>query len=237
MNVYVHERLYHWLYASEGPVPFMYLDKANPRLVTVGIGFMIDPIEDYLGKWGSAFFKDRACVTPASPEDVKTEYYRVKPLTGLGGWQDFEPGAQLFMPARAMKPEVLRLLGVKERAVKTCPWKECYADFDSFPPDAQMGILSTAYGPWLNNTPAQKAFHLACKAQDWHAAAESGYWDGWTDEKRRGHKLMFENAQAAKDSGDQNPQPAFPGMLKTDGSYEIDDQIKPYRQDIWKAGS
>jgi hypothetical protein len=237
MNVFVHERLYHWLYASEGPVPFMYLDFHNPRLVTVGIGFMIDPIEDYIGKWGKSFYKEQAGTTLATPKEVEDEFHRVKGRTDLGAWPDFAADAKLFMPDAAMKPEVLRILAAKEAAVKACPWKDCYAAFDDFPPDAQMGILSTAYGLWSNSTPAQKAFHLACKAQDWHAAAESGYWDGWREEKRRGHKLMFENAQAAKDSGDLNPQPAFPGMLQADGSYEIDDQIKPYRQNIWKAGS
>jgi len=47
---------------------------------------------------------------------------------------------------------------------------------------------------------------------------------------------MFRNAQVAKDTGDDNPQPAFPGTLTPD-SYEIDDTTRPYGQDIWKAGT
>ena len=55
MNVHVHERLWKWLYASEGAVSYMYLDKLG--LVTVGIGFMIDPIDQHIGEWGNSFVK------------------------------------------------------------------------------------------------------------------------------------------------------------------------------------
>jgi hypothetical protein len=59
---------------------------------------------------------------------------------------------------------------------------------------------------------------------------------GWLEARKIiGHKLMFNNAQAAKDTRDDNPQPAFPGTLTASG-YEIDDAIKPFRQNIWKAG-
>ena len=58
---------------------------------------------------------------------------------------------------------------------------------------------------------------------------------GWEQVKIAGHKLMFKNAQAAKDAGDTNPNPSFPGTMTATG-YEVDDTIKPYGQNIWTAG-
>jgi len=232
MNVYVYDRLWRWLYATEGPVPYMYLDEVG--LVTVGIGFMIDPIKDYLGQWGRSFVKKDG--TAASPDEVTAEFNRVKAMKDKkGAHLNFKPDAQLFLPDAAIKPRVLSILRTKEDALKTGWRNDFFAQFTTFPPDAQMGVLSTAYGPFGNSTAAEIAFNNACKAQDWAAAADSGRWAGWRLEKVAGHKLMFRNAQAAKDMGDTNPQPAFPGTLSAD-YYEIDDTIKPYGQNIWKAG-
>ncbi len=110
-----------------------------------------------------------------------------------------------------------------------------YRDFDNFPPDAQMGVLSTAYTAMRNEQPRHKAFHEACRDERWKDAAESGYWSGWHLDKIKGHQLMFRNAQVAKDTGDTNPTPTFPGTLISATYIEIDDTIKPYKQDIWAA--
>jgi|ERR1700722_1637346 GH24 family phage-related lysozyme (muramidase) len=232
MNVHVYDRLWNWLYATEGPVPYMYLDGLG--LVTVGIGFMIDPIADYINQWGRSFVKNDG--TAAGPEEVKTEFNRVKLMQDKkGAHLNFKAGAQLTLPASAMKPTLLNILRQKEAALKTGWRNDFFSDFENFPPDAQMGVLSTAYGSLGNKSLAEVAFNNACKNQDWAAAANSGRWDGWRPEKIIGHKLMFNNAQAAKDTRDDNPQPAFPGTLTASG-YEIDDAIKPFRQNIWKAG-
>jgi hypothetical protein len=234
MNNFVSERLWNWLYATEGPVPYMYLDTRS--LVTVGIGFMIDPIEKYLSKWGRSFI--HADGTPAGPDEVEAEFRRVKALTSLAGAHlNFKLSATLFLPPGAMKPTMLGILREKESALKTEGWMPQYFQhLDSFPPDAQMGCLSTAYGGMFNSSPAQIAYNEACRDRRWGDAAESGRWAGWRPEKIAGHRLMFKNAQVAKDTGDNNPQPAFPGTLTGGGSYEIDDTIRPFKQDIWKAG-
>jgi hypothetical protein len=152
-----------------------------------------------------------------------------------GAHLNFKPDAKLFLPAAAMKPTLLKILRQKEAALKTGWRKDFFEQFETFPPDAQMGVLSTAYGGLGNSTPAEIAFNNACKIQDWTTAADSGRWNGWMPEKIAGHKLMFRNAQATRDMGDTNPQPAFPGTLNADG-YELDDTIKPFGQDLWKAG-
>jgi len=186
MNVFVYDRLFNWLYASEGPVRFMYLDKLG--LVTVGIGFMIDPIDKYIGEWGNSFKKKDG--TPASPDEVTAEFNRVKSMqTQKGAWKNFEPDAELFLPAPAMKPTVLKILRQKENALQTDWRKQFFEKFDSFPPDAQMGVLSTAYGGMYNSTPAQIAFNTACKNQEWATAAESGRWDGLGAAKNRGPQI------------------------------------------------
>jgi hypothetical protein len=236
MNAYVYERLYHWLYATEGNVPYMYLDSLG--LVTVGIGFMIDPIEKYIDVWGGRFRK--ADGRAATRDDVLAEAHRLKEpdMQKLkGAHLNFKDGAQVFLLASAVKPGVTEKLRDKERALKSAPFNEFFANFDDFPPDAQMGLLSTAYGFLRDKTPEEQAFNRACKGLDWHGAAQSGRWTGWRPEKQRGHQLMFENAQVEKDRGYlTNSMPAFPGTLFADGSYDREDHIRPYGQDIWKAG-
>jgi hypothetical protein len=195
---------------------------------------MIDPIPQYIGKWGRAFIKKDG--TPATPDEVTDEFNRVKAMQDKkGAHLNFQADAKLFLPNRAIKPAVLAILREKENALNEGWRKEFYAQFATFPPDAQMGVLSTSYGPFGNKTSGEIAFNQACKALDWAAAAASGRWAGWRAEKIVGHKLMFTNAQAAKDSGDTNPQPAFPGMLTASG-FEVDDQVKPLGQNAWRAG-
>ncbi len=70
----VYDRLWSWLCCSEGAVPHMYLDEKG--LVTVGIGFMIEPLENFRAEFGSAFRKRDG--TPASWDEVKKEFRRLK---------------------------------------------------------------------------------------------------------------------------------------------------------------
>ncbi len=230
----VYDRLWSWLYCTEGPVRHMYLDKKG--LVTVGVGFMIEPLENFRTEFGNAFQKKDG--TRASWDEVQKEFDRLKTpdMQKLKGrWRNFTPSAQLFLPSTSFKPRVIRTLRQKEAALGQSWQGAFYRDFDTFPPDAQMGVLSTAYGGMYNKEPRHKAFHEACRDQRWNDAAESGYWSAWPLEKIQGHKLMFRNAQAAKDTGDTNPTPTFPGTLITATYYEADDTIKPYGQDIWTA--
>ena len=227
----VYDRLWHWLFATEGPVPHMYLD--NVGLVTVGVGFMIEPIANFKSEYGSAFRKRDG--TPASWPEVEKEFVSIKEKQELkGSWRNFTPIAQLFLPSTVFKPKVVSILKGKERALRSGWQATYYGDFDSFPPDAQMGILSTSYGGMYNSKPVHHAFHTACRDQRWNDAAASGYWGGWMAEKIKGHQLMFRNAQVAKDTSDTNPTPAFPGTLTAD-IYEIDDTIRPFGQDTWTA--
>ncbi len=80
------------------------------------------PIKDYIGLWGRSFIKQGG--TPASPEEVTTEYNRVKAMQDKKSVHlNFKTDAKLFLPAGAMKPTVLKILREKEAAL-TSGWRK-----------------------------------------------------------------------------------------------------------------
>jgi hypothetical protein len=249
MNVHVMERLVKWLRASEGPVPYLYVDngykdkktgEVKGRLVTVGIGFMIDPIRTYLGEFRGKF--QFANGTVADDPAIIKEFDRVADLgknQGVFGHLNFKPSAQLFLTEAGMAEMLKDKLAQKERALKVLgSVKEFYKEFDKFPPDAQMGCVSRAFGRISDDTPRDKAFNRSVQAQDWRSAALNCVWRDWTAEKNGGHQLMFENAQAYVDAGQDGVDlPFFPGRFSVEAGTMVlqtdDPRGHPYKQDIW----
>ena len=155
----------------EGSVPHMYLDVKG--LLTVGVGNLIEPVEEaeklpfrFKSKPGVA-----APGAPATPEQIKAEWQRLKAnasSTHLVA-RAFEPITDLELSDEAIDALILDKLSNHQAFIKRQPWA---ADFENWPADAQLGVLSMAWamGP---AGPGQFAhFRAACQRQDFAAAAK-----------------------------------------------------------------
>ena len=155
----------------EGSIPHMYLDVKG--LLTVGVGNLIEPVEEaeklpfrFKSKPGVA-----APGAPATPEQIKAEWQRLKAnasSTHLVA-RAFEPITDLELSDEAIDALILDKLSSHQAFIKRQPWA---ADFENWPADAQLGLLSMAWamGP---AGPGQFAhFRAACQRHDFATAAK-----------------------------------------------------------------
>ena len=214
----------------------MYLDSASPPLVTVGIGFMIDPFAAALalglGNWSR---RGGGAVTES---DLRTEWNLVKnPQTRPAGWQ-----AQLMLRREAMRPlfdrEARRREGVLRRL---------FPHFDNCPADAQLGMLCVS---WVRSSQAGirsefPDFVGFCGQRDWRRAGPASLWaairdaTGGQDSRRVQRRFamlrMFDNAAVVEESNSIRPhsipiQRLFYPHLAAAPSPAIAEQIQARRQ-------
>lgn len=145
----------------EGRLTFMYLDITN--LVTTGIGNLIDPIGLALSlPW-------QVGGTPSSESEITDAWNTVKSRTDLShsGGGAFGGVTNL----RLTNDDVDALVASKAAGMETSLKSRApFADFDDWPADAQLGLLSMAWamGP-LFNFPKFQGF---CAALDFRSAAD-----------------------------------------------------------------
>lgn len=202
MHPQVRDKLYELLRVQEGEIPFMYLDlSVNPRrgrrLVTVGIGCMIDPMPDYVPplEWTHKVGGRRA-----TPEEVRAEWRHVS------GMQDHAPGQNgwAFQGVTNWRLHQQGILAIFRRKfddlARDVPGS-CseLRDINNFPPDAQLAIMTHAWG----FGPAPLAEHpnvrRACGARDWFAAARAVGWQRAARTRIKELRVMFNNAAAVED--------------------------------------
>jgi hypothetical protein len=141
----------------------MYLDVKG--LVTTGMGNLIDPLEAALRlTWHSA---DGATATP---DEVRHEWHRIKtnlPLAHLGA-KAAKRVATLHLNEADIDTLVFSKLDHDVAILKANP---AFADFDDWPADAQLALLSMgwAMGPGFGTRFPR--FSTACAAGDFAAAA------------------------------------------------------------------
>jgi hypothetical protein len=197
----VRQALYNYFVEFEGPIPHMYLDSRT--LVTVGLGFKIDPYLDALRLGLHNWTRDDGgpVTEPAFHEewDLVKEPYRPRPT----GWRKvfrLSPGA--------MRALFDSKINENQRMLKSVYGAEAW---HGFPADAQMGMLVHT---WL--VPAAEVlrttwhdFCEACRRQDWRTAGPESLWR----ELREGHQprqhqrrwanlRMFDNAAVVKEVND-----------------------------------
>jgi hypothetical protein len=148
------ERLTNW----------MYLDIKG--LVTTGMGNLIDPIEAALRlTWHGADG------STAAPDVVRHEWRRIKTNLALAhlGAQAARRVATLHLDAADIDTLILDKLDHDEAILKANP---AFADFDDWPADAQLGLLSMgwAMGPGFGSRFPH--FSTACAAGDFTTAAK-----------------------------------------------------------------
>lgn len=148
----------------EGYVHFMYLDIKG--LVTIGIGNLIDSEASVR----NLPFTDKTSQAKATPEQIVAEWRKIKHMPALAkrGHRACEPITQLRLSDDAIAALVRsRLVGNEQILKKT------FADWESWPADAQLGVLSLAWAVGAAFAPKWPKFTAACRAGDWVAAAEN----------------------------------------------------------------
>ena len=179
-------------------MPVMYLDTHTPPLVTVGVGNLIDPIEEALKlpfQW-----KNANPPRPATHEEIRSEWTRIKNLTNLCecAWTVWDTVTHLFLDDAAIDNLIYQRLDENETILlKRWP----YMAFESWPADAQLGLLSMvwAMGPGFEFP----FFEQACLKRDFAAAANQSHMadsnnPGLTPRNRANYRLFLNAAQVEK---------------------------------------
>jgi hypothetical protein len=154
----------------EGRVQYMYLDVRG--LVTVGVGNLVDPVA--LAQALPFRFKNKPGITApgfaATPNQIEAEWQTLKNDTSLAtkGFTACEPITQLELSGDAIDSLILERLTGNEGFLKRQPW---FQNFDSWPADAQLGLLSMAWAMGPAGPGAFPNFRAACQKLDFNTAA------------------------------------------------------------------
>lgn len=151
----------------EGVVPWMYLDIKG--LVTVGVGNLIDPIE--LALHLPFRFRNEPNLA-ATTEEIEAEWRCIKANTALAraGHKACEPLTQLALDEVAIDALIATKLAENEAILKE---SEFFQGFDSWPADAQLGLLSMAWALGPNGPKRFQKFAEACRNLDFVRAADN----------------------------------------------------------------
>lgn len=156
----------------EGVVSFMYVDIKG--LVTVGVGNLIDPV-------GLALdlpfeFRDKPGIaTPgkaASKAEIRAEWSKIKADQSLAqrGHRAAGKVATLELDDDGVAALIAQRLQANETTLKRTA---AFKDFDAWPADAQLGVLSMAWAMGPGFGARFPKFSAACKRQDFAAAAQN----------------------------------------------------------------
>ena len=183
----------------EAAIPYMYQDIKG--LITVGVGNLIDPVDAALGlpfRWKTK----PGIKTPgaaAGKQDIKDEWNRIKNDKSLAqkGHTACEPITNLELSDSDIDDLIETRLNQNEAFLKR---QKPFLDFDKWPADAQLGILSMAWaaGPgFFNDFPK---FSAGCAKQDFDTAADECKLDetgnAGVAPRNRADKRLFQNAAA-----------------------------------------
>ena len=157
----------------EGSIPFMYLDVKG--LVTVGVGNLIDPVE--LAQAQPFRFKDKPGIaapgSPATADQIAAEWKKLKddPSLGKKGAGACKAITDLELSDDSIGALISKRLTDNEGFLKRQQW---FQAFDTWPADAQLGLLSMAWAMGPGGPGEFPHFRAACQSLDFNtAAAES----------------------------------------------------------------
>lgn len=172
----------------EGRVPYPYLDVKG--LVTVGTGNLIDPSPAALGlPW-------QIDGRPATRAEILADWTALKKQQGLARLHHkyAAPVTRIRLTPEAMDALLLARLDANEADLK----RRHFPDFDSYPADAQLALLSIAWAvgsDWPRKFPRTK---LAVLARDWSMAATEGVINSAGNPgvipRNHANRLCFQNA-------------------------------------------
>jgi GH24 family phage-related lysozyme (muramidase) len=182
-------RLLNFTKQFEGITDFLYNDRSTPQLVTCGVGKLVKDV-------GAAIALKRSFVNPSggepSEDEMRDDYAAASAMKRddpPGNLFDFATVTVLRMPW----PKITELLGTAmgER-VNTMLRMADFADFATFPADAQLACASIAYGSW--QYAIQAPLRAAVRARNWADAAKDYRSPGWDAQKDAAHVRLFRSA-------------------------------------------
>lgn len=154
----------------EGRVNTMYLDIKG--LVTIGVGNLIDHDGDPAPALALPFVHN-ADGSPATQDEILAEWQALKADQSLAtaGWRTAAQRTSLMLTDEDIDTLVLAKADEFESTLKRTTSE--FADFDAWPADAQLGVLSMAWamGPAFGQS--WPTFRRAVGANDWRAAAQN----------------------------------------------------------------
>jgi hypothetical protein len=158
----------------EGCIPYMYLDIKG--LVTVAVGNLVDPVT--LAQALPFRFKNKPGIaapgSAATPDQIAAEWRTLKsnPSLGTRGYQACEPITQLELDDDSIDALILNRLASNEAFLKR---QTPFQNFDTWPADAQLGLLSMAWAMGPAGPGGFPHFSAACQNSNFNgAAAECG---------------------------------------------------------------
>jgi len=192
----------------EGKVNFMYLDLKG--LVTVGLGHLCDPVDQAL----KLEFGPKGGGGAVGGGEVTAEFNTVKARTDLKGQGSaaFDAITHLQLSDNGIATMAREDAASIEKYLTTNPAaKPYYANFRSWPADAQLGILGIAWGVMPIPNFGWHDFPVACRDENWLTAAKQCRISSPIAAGRNeAHELMFMNAAAVKSNKDDYTELVWP---------------------------
>jgi hypothetical protein len=211
MHASVVPALRQFLGHGEGDINYMYLDsRPGDRKVTTGIGFLIDPLAKCLQEHSTNRLPWYRGGNRATDQEVRQEWEQVK------GMQDFARGQS----GRAFQGRTALDLRLQQHNIEQyfrqtaqdyrqqlMEGSQRFAQFDTYPADAQMGILALAWAVGAGGILASYGnFRTACFRRNWRVAGNESGWTTATAGRRSQVRQMFYNAAAIEAQLEQDRQ-------------------------------
>lgn len=146
----------------EGYVTYMYLDVKG--LVTCGAGNLIDPVS--LAVYLPFTKKDGS---RASKDEIKAEWKQIKNRTELA--KQGHKAAMKYCTLRLSDEVIANLVRTKLEQNEDYLIKHHFPEFNDWPADAQLAVLSMAWALGSNFPETWTKLKAACIAKNWELAA------------------------------------------------------------------
>src|ERR1022692_3437837 len=153
----------------EGCIPYMYLDIKG--LVTVAVGNLIDPVE--LAQALPFCFKSQSGISgsgAATVEQIAAEWQTLQndPSLAVKSYKACEAITQLELSDDSIGSLISAKLTGIENFLKRQQW---FQAFDTWPADAQLGLLSMSWAMGPAGPGEFPLFRAACQKLDFRTAA------------------------------------------------------------------
>jgi hypothetical protein len=209
----------------EGCVPYMYLDVKG--LVTVGVGNLVDPVQ--LAQALPFRFKSRPGIANpgalATKDQIAADWAKVKGNLGVAhdAFTAFDPLTELELSDDAINSLILTRVTDNEGFLKQQPW---FKDFETWPADAQLGLLSMAWAMGPAGPGQFPHFRAACQGMDFNTAGAQSQMDTTQNPglvpRNKANAVLFSNAAVVlageAQGGFQRSVLYYPKALKAAGS-------------------